>query len=490
MLQDPSLPGPMISRKVVYAAPGLTYANTQRVERYFVFENPTIGFETRTIDLSDIADFDASIDWPFTNSRAPLNGLLHVPLGDGPFPLAIFAHGNHTPVEDSTPGYLYLCELLASHGILAASIDVNFLNGRNRGENDGRAIVQLEHIKQFSLWNEQAGHALAGKVDLAQIMIAGHSRGGEAVGHASLFNRMQTIQFDRFAPSIPVDGSEGLGPYGFALRAAVAIAPTDQQYVPVGGLTGVHDPYVVLHGSRDGDVFTFSGHLAHDRSHRVDLSHPMQPATGFKAPLWIHGANHNFFSSEWAQESAGTITRDRQERIAKIFVGALAQASLLGQTDYLEILQNPDVVFRNGWISQPVTLVSQFQGADRLFMQHAEEPTATLELSAPVTGSVQSTGVAVQKQRLFTRGPNAGPRSLSGIPLDSGHHLLQDAQGVRIDWTDTGGQYRLAFDPTTVNADTFTHLAFRAGQSFEANNTPGMDQDFSLVFHDGTNQVR
>ena len=73
--------------------------------------------------------------------------------GRGPFPLALFAHGNHDPLENSTPGYLYLCELLASHGIIAATIDVNFLNGFNFGENDGRAIVHLEHVKQFRTWN-------------------------------------------------------------------------------------------------------------------------------------------------------------------------------------------------------------------------------------------------------------------------------------------------------------------------------------------------
>ena len=70
-----------------------------------------------------------------------------MPRGRGPFPLVVFAHGNHNPLENSTPGYLYLCRLLASHGIVAATIDVNFLNGANFGENDGRAIVHLEHLK-------------------------------------------------------------------------------------------------------------------------------------------------------------------------------------------------------------------------------------------------------------------------------------------------------------------------------------------------------
>jgi hypothetical protein len=51
----------------------------------------------------------------------------------------------------STPGYLNLCDLLASHGIIAATIDVSFSQRGNFGENDGRAIVHLEHLKQFHI---------------------------------------------------------------------------------------------------------------------------------------------------------------------------------------------------------------------------------------------------------------------------------------------------------------------------------------------------
>src|SRR5215468_10995957 len=80
------------------------------------------------------------------------NGHVCVPRGRGPFPLAVFAHGNHSPLENSTPGYLYLCQLFASNGVIAATIDANFLNGFNFGENDGRAIVHLEHLKQFRTW--------------------------------------------------------------------------------------------------------------------------------------------------------------------------------------------------------------------------------------------------------------------------------------------------------------------------------------------------
>jgi hypothetical protein len=149
--------------------------------------------------------------------------------------------------------------LLASHGIIAATIDVNFLNGSNFGENDARAIVHLEHLKQFRSWNNMAGHPLHGRLDLNGILIVGHSRGGEAVGHASFFNRLAAIG------PVVLDGSAGLGPYRFGLSAAAAIAPTDRQFVPATGPTVVPDSYFIIHGSKDSDVFTFEGYHTYER---------------------------------------------------------------------------------------------------------------------------------------------------------------------------------------------------------------------------------
>ena len=127
-LANPGEQGLLSFKSVVYAAPDLDYSTGQGLEQYHVYHTPTDGFVTRRLDISDIANFDASYPWPFDNSQVPINGQIRIPEGDGLFPLAVFAHGNHDAAENSTPGYLYLCELLASHGIIAATIDVNFLN--------------------------------------------------------------------------------------------------------------------------------------------------------------------------------------------------------------------------------------------------------------------------------------------------------------------------------------------------------------------------
>jgi hypothetical protein len=250
-----------------------------------------------------IANLGIGAPWPFPNTSVPLNGHVCIPRERGPFPLAVFAHGNHRPLSNSTPGYLYLCSLLGSQGIVAATIDVNFLNGGNFGENDARGIVHLEHVKQFRTWNSTATHPLHCKIDLNRILIVGHSRGGEGVGHASFFNPLPAIKPDIFSPTVPLDGSAGLGPYRFALRCIAAIAPTDRQYTPITGPTVVPDRYFLIHGSRDGDVSTFEGYNTFNRAHAVDLDNPTVSDGKLKA-----------CSGYWAQTTINSTRRGPPKR--------------------------------------------------------------------------------------------------------------------------------------------------------------------------------
>jgi Chlorophyllase enzyme len=474
-LMDPGQPGPMTFQKVTYAGPNLDYQTNPDLQQYLPFQTPTAGFTTRRIDLSGIADLGFGINWPFDSSQVPINGIVCIPTGrEGPFPLVIFAHGNHSPLENSTPGYLYLCELLASYGIIAATIDANFLNGGNFGENDGRAILQLEHVRQFFLWNFQRRHPLRRKINFSRVMIVGHSRGGEAVGHASLFKPLTSIQLDPMSPPVALDGSRGLGPYSFFdLRAAVAIAPTDGQYTPIVGPTKLRDNYLILHGSRDGDVFTFEGYKTYDRSHTVDLGNPTQLAQGFKSLLWIQGANHNFFNSVWQQESQNTITRQQQEQIAKVYIGAIAQAVLLKKDEYLELLKN--YAAGKEWLPNTVKLVSQYQDEKRLFIQHFEEPSPNIVVSSPVVGTVDISNIDAQK--------------LSFSGNDPTQQLFQETEGVRLKWQAAGKRYRVQLDLTNINIEAFNLLAFRIGQSAESENPEFQNQDFTIKISDNQNTV-
>ena len=155
-LTPPALPGEVPFDTIIDAAAGLVYPAP--LSPYAMYSTPAPAYLPPRINIAACANLGGGAPWPFASSAVPRNGQVCVPQGRGPFPLGVFAHGNHQPVENSSPGYLYLCRLLASHGIIAATIDVNFLNGGNFGENDGRASVHLDPLKQFRTWNHTAGH--------------------------------------------------------------------------------------------------------------------------------------------------------------------------------------------------------------------------------------------------------------------------------------------------------------------------------------------
>lgn len=468
-LMNPGVNGPLTWSSAVYAAPGLDYSGMVAASEYAMFETPTPDFETRTIDISDFKDvLPTSYGWPFDAAAVPLNGILKIPNGPGPFPIALFVHGNHSVNDNSTNGYVYLLELMASHGIIAVSIDCNFLNGWISGENDARAIVHLEHVRQFQLWNDQAGHPLHGKVDMSRIMIVGHSRGGEGVGHASLFNGLSSVMPDPGDPPVSLDGSAGLGPYGFNLCAVVAIAPTDSQYTPVTGRTTVHNNYFIIHGSRDGDVWPFSGYPTYDRAHPVNLADPSRDAIGLKSLLWLIGGNHNYFNSVWNGEGSPTITRAEQENVARVYIGAIAQAMLLNRPAYLDMVRNHTEAWDNGWIPAGIELISQYQDYCRLFIDHYEHAVST-QPSPPVIGSIVAAGLT------------AAEMSFNGSAYAN---TYQETNGLKLNWTEAGGRYTIQ---VTGGLDIGYHqyIVVRTGQSDSPENTIGVDQDFTITLTDG-----
>src|SRR5215831_17226394 len=460
-LKNPAIAGDVQFDTIIYGAPPLAYPPS--LSQYTIYNTPGSAYATGRVDVSAFANLGASTPWPFFNTNVPLNGHICVPQGRGPFPLAVFAHGNHNPLENSTPGYLYLCQLLASHGIIAATIDVNFLNGFNFGENDGRAIVHLEHLKQFRAWNNTATHPLHGKVDLNRILIVGHSRGGEAVGHASFFNRLASIGL------VLLDGSAGLGPYRFGITAVAAIAPTDQQFVPASGPTIVPDSYFVIHGSKDSDVSSFEGYHTFERAHAVDLANPTVSDGKFKAMLFVHKANHNQFNSIWSSETLPGVAMPRpsQEQIARVHLGALAQAILLDRTEYLDVLRDHGAAVP--WDPAGTEFVSQYQDPARIFVQHNQEGIGAPVVSLPVQGTVAADGVVAARQLTALVG---------GAPTTT--------ITLRLAWAALGSRLRLVVDPATLPAERYKTLTLRVGQSTEANNAANRDQDFTLEVASGS----
>src|SRR4051812_13052724 len=163
--------------------------------------------------------------------------------------------------------------------MVVASIGANGINAVDGYMDDGgasaRAQLVLEHLRQWKGWDASAtdspfGARFVGHIDLNDVGLMGHSRGGEGVVMAALLN--QRIG----AP--------------FGIKAVEALAPVDFGAQVLGGVPlGVILPYC------DGDVSDLQGAHFYDDSR---YANPGDPAP--KQTTLVYGANHNFFNTVWA----------------------------------------------------------------------------------------------------------------------------------------------------------------------------------------------
>src|SRR5262249_14711068 len=107
------------------------------------------------------------------------------------YPVAVVMHGMHGAATPSYQGYNYLLDHLASNGFIAVSIDCNAINAIN-GMQDTRGEAILQHLTVLQSMNANAG-LFQGKIDLTNIGIMGHSRGGDGVVQAEILNQSQAL---------------------------------------------------------------------------------------------------------------------------------------------------------------------------------------------------------------------------------------------------------------------------------------------------------
>lgn len=302
--------------------------------------------------------------WGFGVDSFPLNARVYLPEGEGPFPLVMIVHGNHSMIDYSDVGYAYLGELLASRGMITVSVDENFINGHWSGDFMGRemptrAWLLLKHLEQLETWNTTKDHELNGKVDMDRILLAGHSRGGEAVSIAAAFNRLPAYPDNAL---LPFD-------FNFNIRAVVSIAPTDYRYHRQITLEEVD--YLSLQGSYDADEVSFWGLRPYHRLASANI----------KAGVYIHRANHGQFNSSWGRADFGGTMRwllntkpllsgEEQRQAAAVFISAFAEATLKDNRTYLPLLQNAQLA--GSWLPTNYYL-SHFQEEGDLILQDFEE---------------------------------------------------------------------------------------------------------------------
>jgi len=321
----------------------------------------------------------------FDQAGLPLNAKVWYPEGEGPFPLVLIVHGNHLAQNFSDPGYAYLGEHLASRGYIMASVDQNFLNGTFTNifnglsnENDARGWLLLKHLEVWQEWNVDENSLFHKKVDMDRIALIGHSRGGEAIGHAALFNRL---------PYYPDDANEVFD-FNFKIRSLIAIAPSDGQYQPARTRTPLADiNYLVLQGSHDADVSSYQGMR---QFNRISFSDDFD---GFRAGVYIWGANHGQFNSVWGRTDfpgpainlynlEQLMPEEDQQAIAKTYISAFLDASLRNKT----ALRNMFIDHRHArhWLPETI-YITQFEqpGTSYIctFMEDIDLSTGTVDQS-------------------------------------------------------------------------------------------------------------
>lgn len=359
-LDDPGLPGP-------YAVTTLSYGSgtASRRPEYAAAAD----LKTPVVDASTLFNMYEGLvgsyyEWynGFDFSGLPLNGMVWMPEGEGPFPLVLMVHGNHAMTEPSEPGYAYLGEHLASRGMIAVSVDENFLNGFGLADPDMaempvRGWLLLKHLQQWREWNATEDNPLFGRVDLDRVGLIGHSRGGEAVAHAA---EMNARQVGRIAT---VSDKED---FGFGIRGVVALAPSDNRYKPAGRPLRLQNAdYLLLASGHDGDMYYLDGMGQYSRA-RFD-----ENPDGFKAVAYLHRGNHGNFNTVWGDADKGwfnslllnrapLLAAEEQQQAAKVFITGFLESSLNERDEYRALFYNTSAA--SAWLPDDV-IVTQYMDA-------------------------------------------------------------------------------------------------------------------------------
>jgi dienelactone hydrolase len=412
---DPSLPGN-------YEVGTLIYGSGTDIKRPEYGKD--VDIKTKPVDASVILKVDKGFKakarnwyWGFDVKKFPVNGRVWYPKGEGPFPLVLIVHGNHNMHDYSDPGYAYLGELLSSQGFITVSVDENFFNGgfiggipAKKSENAARGWFLLQHLETWKSFNQTEGNVFFGKVDMDNLALIGHSRGGEAVAHAAAQNRL---------PRFTDDGNLELG-FNFNIKTIIAIAPVDGQYRPSQKPLPLENVnYFSIQGSHDADMSSFHGNRQYQRVRFTNQDYRC------KATLYIYRANHGQFNTGWGRTDFSPpaswflnleplLPMEEQLKISKLYLSAFLQATIQGKKEYLAMFRNHRQVV--DWLPKTI-YVNRFEDSTFRKITDFEEDIN------PLTGS--AAGVSLMGEHLAV---------WSEDRLEFRHGSTQENHVVRLGW--------------------------------------------------------
>jgi hypothetical protein len=220
-------------------------------------------------------------------------------------PLVVFLHGRHWTCfaargfsnawpcpAGSRPlpsyrGFRQSQRLLASQGYVTVSISANGISAQDWRDPDGgtraRSALVRMHLAHWADW-ASAGRATAPAIvreapraDLSRVLLVGHSRGGEGVSR---------VAADSLDP--PPNRDDYHGRVRWTIRGMLLISPSLFGQNPVPDV-----PSVTMLSGCDGDLVDLEGQLY------VDATRGVSRGTALHSAIYVIGANHNFYDTEW-----------------------------------------------------------------------------------------------------------------------------------------------------------------------------------------------
>lgn len=436
------------------------------------------------VDTAEYNLGDEAVYLPGLAHRSELRGKVYSPRGAlGPRPLVVFLHGRHevcygepsSTRADEKPwpcppgmkpipsyrGYDGAATALASNGYQVVSISANAVNAWDGEAYDAgaqaRAELVLDHLALWRKWSTLGGGPFGtrfvGKVNLQNVGLMGHSRGGEGVARAAVLN------------------ADRGGQYG--IRAVLPLAPTDFARSTVPGVAmSVVLPYC------DGDVSDLEGQQFYD-----DTRYSVDGDTAPRSTVTVLGANHNFFNTEWTpgqsvapssddwfgDENAspcgakyqGRLTAKQQQAVGTAYVAGFFRLQLGHETQFLPQFDGSDS--RAASAGKAVVRVTS-QAAHRRDLNHFDKPLpagavsgkATATVCAGVT-STAAKGAALPTCMTTDDWANAPHWTTAWFAAKTPTTAV-----TKLKWTGTDGVVRVKVPAGQRDVRRFAALTFRA----------------------------
>ena len=249
-------------------------------------------------------------------------------------PLVVLLHGRHRTCADSTGrtdlvwpcprgwkpipshlGFHYLQERLASQGFVTVSVSANGVNAQDGALPDGGALARARLLRaHLDLWSDWVASG-ARQADLSDVVLLGHSRGGEGAALAAL--------------ETPLSAR-------YRIRGLVLLAPTN-----LGRRATPYLPTVTVLSSCDGDVVDLQGQTYTDATAGLAAGD-----TSLHSSVMLVGANHDWFNSEWkADDWTGTSGPCAPGSPRRLTAGRQRQATRAYVAGAVRMLARPSVAF-------------------------------------------------------------------------------------------------------------------------------------------------